>query len=163
MLIEAPPGWPQLELVRVSDGARPVLEEVSPDHARLWLSGGAWAELDRAAARAELRVPEQVTDRELVHPYLGPVVLVMARWMGREGFHGGGIVANGGVWVVLGVRTAGKSTTLAWLAKSGVDVVSDDVLLIDGLTALAGPGRSISARRRRVGWTRRAIGDSRCA
>ena len=80
-----------------------------------------------------------------MHPYLAPVALVMARWLGREGFHGGGIVAGGGVWGVLGDKTAGKSTTLAWLAREGVGVVSDDVLVIDGGTALAGP-RSVDLR-----------------
>jgi hypothetical protein len=80
-----------------------------------------------------------------VHPYLAPIALVMARWLGREGFHGGGIVAGGGVWGVLGNRTAGKSTTLAWLARAGVGVVSDDVLITDGQIALAGP-RSVDLR-----------------
>lgn len=145
VLVEAPARWPQLELVRASDGARPATELVTTDHAKLWLPGGAGAELDRAACRAELYLPEYVSDRALVHPYLAPVALVMARWMGREGFHGGGIVAGGGVWAVLGVRTAGKSTMLAWLASSGVDVVCDDVLLIDGEMALAGP-RTIDLR-----------------
>ena len=41
----------------------------------------------------------------------------MSRWLGREGFHGGGIVAGGGVWAVLGHKTAGKSTMLAYLAR----------------------------------------------
>ena len=69
----------------------------------------------------------------------------MSRWLGREGFHGGGIVVDGGVWAVLGDKTAGKSTTLAWLARAGVGVVSDDVLIVDGETVLAGP-RSIDLR-----------------
>jgi hypothetical protein len=145
ILVEAPEHWPPLELVRVSSRARPARESVTADFATLWLPGGASAELDRAAGRAELHLPEPVTDQALVHPYLAPVALVMSRWMGREGFHGGGIVAGGGVWAVLGVRTAGKSTMLAWLATSGVDVVCDDVLLIDGEMALAGP-RTIDLR-----------------
>jgi hypothetical protein len=145
VLVEAPHHWPQLELVRVGNGARPAQESVTGDSATLWLPGGASAELDRAAGRAELHLPEPVTDRALVHPYLAPVALVMSRWMGREGFHGGGIVAGGGVWAVLGIRTAGKSTMLAWLATLGVDVVCDDVLLIDGEMALAGP-RTIDLR-----------------
>jgi hypothetical protein len=145
LLVDAPPGWPRLEVVRVSGGTRPGREEVTEDHARVWLPSGTWAELDRAAARAVLRVPPDVTDAAVIHPYLAPVALVMARWLGREGFHGGGIVVDGGVWGVLGDKTAGKSTTLAWLARSGVGIVSDDVLVIHGETALAGP-RSVDLR-----------------
>ena len=51
-----------------------------------------------------------------MHPYLAPVALIMSRWLGREGMHGGGVVAGGGVWAVLGHKTAGKSTMLAWMA-----------------------------------------------
>jgi hypothetical protein len=46
---------------------------------------------------------------------------------------------------VLGNRTAGKSTMLAWLASQGVGVVSDDVVIIDGGTVFAGP-RSVDLR-----------------
>jgi hypothetical protein len=145
LLVEAPDTWPLLSVLRVPHGDRPSLETVTPDHACLWLPGGAWAELDRVAARAELRIPDDISDGALVHPYLAPVALVMARWLGREGFHGGGIVAGDGVWAVLGDKSAGKSTMLARLAQSGVPVVSDDVMLLDGLTVFAGP-RSIDLR-----------------
>jgi hypothetical protein len=145
LLVKAPLRWPLLELVRVSDREPLGEEEVTSEHARLWLAGGAFANLDRAAGRAELQVPQDATDGAIIHPYLAPVALVMARWLGREGFHGGGIVADGGVWAVLGDKTAGKSTTLAWLARAGVGVMSDDVLIIDGEIALAGP-RSIDLR-----------------
>jgi hypothetical protein len=145
LLVDAPDTWPRLDLVRVSGGARPTLEQVTADRARLWLPGGSWADVDRERATANLAIPDEITDGALVHPYLAPVALVMARWLGREGFHGGGIVAGGGVWGVLGDKTAGKSTTLSWLAREGVGVVSDDVLVIDGPNALAGP-RSVDLR-----------------
>jgi hypothetical protein len=145
LLVEAPANWPQLTLVRGRGRGRPDIEEVTADHARLWLASGAYAELDRAASRALVDVPVGTTDGALVHPYLAPVVLIMSRWLGREGMHGGGIVAGGGVWAVLGHKTAGKSTTLAWMARSGLGVVSDDVLIIDNGTVLAGP-RSIDLR-----------------
>jgi hypothetical protein len=144
LLVDAPEWWPELDLQRASGAERPA-ERVTADHAQVWLSGGAWAELDRVAGRAQLRLPGEVSDGALVHPYLAPVALVMSRWLGREGFHGGGIVAGGGVWAVLGNRTAGKSTMLAWLASQGVGVVSDDVVIIDGGTVFAGP-RSVDLR-----------------
>ncbi len=146
LLVEAPDAWPRLELVRVApDGDRPLVEEVTADHARLWVPGGGWAELDRAASRARIRVPPGTTDGALVHPFLASVALAMSRWRGHEGFHGGGIVAGDGVWGVLGDKTAGKSTMLAWLSLQGVGIMSDDVLIIDGTTVLAGP-RSVDLR-----------------
>lgn len=146
LLVDAPDAWPELEIARNAGGSvsRPV-EEVTADHARLWLAGGAAADLDREASRAVLHVPAEASDGAIVHPYLAPVALVMSRWLGREGFHGGGIVAGGGAWAVLGDKTAGKSTTLAWLARAGTGIVSDDVLIVDGTTVLAGP-RSIDLR-----------------
>src|SRR4051794_22960937 len=92
LLVVAPQTWPRLSIVRAAHGDRPESESVTEDHARLWLSGGAWAELDREAARAEVRVPPGTSDDALVHPYLAPVALVMSRWLGREGFHGGAIL-----------------------------------------------------------------------
>jgi hypothetical protein len=145
LLFEVPETWPDLTLARGSEVDRPATEEVTADYARIWLVDGACAELDRAASTALLRVPDHVTDGALVHPYLAPVALLMARWLGREGMHGGGIVADGGVWAILGHKTGGKSTTLAWMALSGVDVISDDVLVIHDGTVLAGP-RSVDLR-----------------
>jgi hypothetical protein len=153
LLVDAPERWPELTLVREDGTGRPETEEVTADHARLWLAGGAHADIDRAAGRALVAVPPGTTDGALVHPYLAPVALIMSRWLGREGMHGGGVVAGGGVWAVLGHKTAGKSTMLAWLASSGVPVFSDDVLVIDDGIVLAGP-RSIDLRReaaRRLG------------
>ena len=49
------------------------------------------------------------------------------------------------MWALLGDKEAGKSTTLAWLAAHGHPVVCDDALVLDELTALAGP-RSIDLR-----------------
>ncbi|WP_028065231.1 hypothetical protein [Solirubrobacter soli] len=145
LLVEAPQHWPSLTLRRVAGGAPFTGESVTDEGARLWLAGGALADLHRAAGRADLEVPQGTTDGAIVHPYLAPVALVWSRWLGREGFHGGGIVADGGVWAVLGEKTAGKSTTLAWLARAGVPVFSDDVLIVDGELALAGP-RSLDLR-----------------
>ena len=149
-LVDAPDGWPSLTIVRGTDGDRPETEEVTPDRARLWLASGGSAELDRAVSRALLNVPRGTSDGAIVHPYLAPVALVMARWLGREGMHGGGVVGRDGVWAVLGHKTGGKSTTLAALALSGLDVVSDDVLVIDGGTVLAGP-RSVDLREEAAG------------
>lgn len=145
LLVAAPETWPRLTIVRAPEAPRPATEEVTDAHARLWLASGSFAEVDRTSARAVVRVPEDTTDGALVHPYLAPVALIMSRWLGREGMHGGAVVADGGVWGVLGHKTAGKSTALAALALEGVGVMSDDVLVIDEGTVLAGP-RSVDLR-----------------
>jgi hypothetical protein len=145
LLVDAPESWPRLELVRAPEGARPETEDVTDDDAHLWLAGGAAAELDRRRSRALLTVPENTSDGALVHPFLAPVALIMARWRGHEGMHGGAVATADGVWAVLGDKTGGKSTTLASLALAGLSVFSDDVLVIADGIALAGP-RSIDLR-----------------
>jgi len=49
------------------------------------------------------------------------------------------VVIDGAAWGVLGSKEAGKSTTVATLAEAGHDVLSDDLLVLDGPMALAGP------------------------
>ena len=145
LLVDAPDDWPTLRLERLADGQRPKAEHLGRDRATVWLAGDGFAELDRSSVSARIRVPDDATDGAIVHPFLAPVALVMGWWLGRDTFHGGGIVADGGVWGVLGDKTSGKSTLLASFALGGVEIVSDDVLIIDGDAVLAGP-RSIDLR-----------------
>ena len=145
LLVDVPSDWPTLSLERAHDGRRPATQHLSADQATIWLSGDGFAELDRANVRARIWVPPGTTDAAIVHPFLAPVALIMAWWRGRDTFHGGGIVVDGGVWGVLGDKTAGKSTLLGSFALAGIDVVSDDVLIIDDDAVLAGP-RSIDLR-----------------
>jgi hypothetical protein len=145
LLVEAPEDWPNVQIERTHDGSRPASELVTADEASVWLAGGGFAELDRSRLTARMAVPEGTTDAALVHPFLAPVALVMAWWLGRLSFHGGGVIADGGVWGVLGDKMAGKSTLLAALALAGMEVLTDDVLVINGEAALAGP-RSIDLR-----------------
>ena len=70
---------------------------------------------------------------------------MFAHWHERETFHAGAFVVAGEVWGVLGKREAGKSSFLASLALGGIPVLCDDVLVLDHLTALAGP-RSVDLR-----------------
>ncbi len=142
----APAHWPTLELiVRVTSSAA--------------AGGGVRWRQDSCLATALRRIgrdrsscaagsvssTKRPDDRALVHPHLAGVAAVAAHWLGRESFHAGAFVAGGGVWGLLGERGAGKSSMLASLALAGVPVVSDDVLVLDSRTALAGP-RSIDLR-----------------
>ncbi len=111
---------------------------ISPDRAEVVLFDGGRVELDRQDASATFRSPTPVGDEDLLHPYLRMTGAVFARWLGREGLHAGGFVVDGGAWGILGAGQAGKSTLVAWLGLSGCGVVSDDLLVLEGTTALAG-------------------------
>jgi hypothetical protein len=120
-------------------------EHVDDEGARLRLRSGGEIVIDRRGQHVLYRVPHPVRPDELVHPYLAPAAAVIARWMGRESMHAGAFAAGGSALGVVGTREAGKSSTLAWLARAGVDVLCDDMLILDGGRPLPGP-RSIDLR-----------------
>ncbi len=155
LLVAADPSWPHLELTTRVGSSEAEAETVTGDHALLKLRNGGEIRVDREAGRAEFVVPEPLGAADLVHPYLAPAAAVVARWVGRQAFHGGAFMVDGGVWALLGDREAGKSSTLAWLAAHGVPILCDDMLIsADGLT-FAGPRaldlREEPARRLGVG------------
>ncbi len=144
-LVPAPAHWPPVELrVRVAPSP-PLTEYVDPDSARLQVRSGGSVVMDRAGGHATFLLDSQPTASALLHPHLAGVAAVWSYWRGQEGFHAGGFVADGGVWGVLGEKGSGKSSTLAALARDGTPIVCDDVLVLDGGTAFAGP-RSIDLR-----------------
>ncbi len=146
LLVDAPAAWPALELgCRIDAAPPPEREHVSDARARLLLAGGGWVELERAGLRAQLVLPERPAPGALVHPHLAPVAAVASRWLGRESFHAGAVVLGDGAWGLLGDKEAGKSSTLAALALAGHPVLTDDLLVIDGRRAQAGP-RAIDLR-----------------
>lgn len=156
LLTPAQREWPKLDLVVAADGAPPPAQDrVREDRAELVLRSGGWVELDRGASRATYHLHDRPRDGDLLHPYLAPVAALAARWLGRESFHAGAVVVDGGAWAVLGDKEAGKSSTLAHLALAGHTVLSDDVLVLDGASVFAGPRcvdlRAEPARRLRAG------------
>jgi hypothetical protein len=82
---------------------------------------------------------ERCGDGEVVHPFLAAIGAVFARWDGREGLHAGAFLTDRGAWAILGGKEGGKSSLLACLAMRGHPVLSDDLLVIEGTGALAGP------------------------
>jgi hypothetical protein len=146
MLVEARPDWPSVRLISEIADPPPAVERVTADAAELSLKTGGRLSIDRRHGLARFAVPRPVGESELVHPYLAPVAAVMSHWNGRLSFHAGAFVAGGGVWALVGDREAGKSSTLASIALQGHHVVADDVLVIEGGRAYAGP-RSIDLRR----------------
>jgi hypothetical protein len=145
LLVEVEPEAPAYAIESELGSAPAPDEHVDEERARLRLRSGGEIVVDRRARRATFRVPHPVRPDELVHPYLAPAAAVIARWMGREGMHAGAFAADGRALGVVGARAAGKSSTLAQLARIGAGVLCDDLLIVDGRRPLAGP-RSIDLR-----------------
>lgn len=124
------------------DGKRPL----PPGTTAVALVGGGRLVLDRQARSAHFETPERLDADELVHPYLAPAAAVMAGWQGWNAFHAGAFARGRHALAVLGKREHGKSTLLAALALAGVEIVTDDVLVVDGGAAHPGP-RCIDLRR----------------
>jgi hypothetical protein len=145
VLVPAAASWPAVEISVVVERLEAEGEFVGEDKARIRLRTGGWIELDRDPGRARYTVPASLSPEELVHPFLAPVAAVCAHWYGRESIHGGGIALGATAWGVIGDQHAGKSSLLAALAIAGTDVVCDDVLVLDGRQAFAGP-RTVDLR-----------------
>ncbi|HUB74876.1 MAG TPA: hypothetical protein VL979_12685 [Solirubrobacteraceae bacterium] len=145
-LTPAPATWPLLTVRRrvdellqparagLSDGELQMGEDV----ATVELPEGT-ATMRREQREASFATAWELGADELVHPMLGHVALAFAHWLGRESFHAGVFLAGGRAWGLLGARGAGKSSTLAWLARRGQAIVADDLLFLDGRTAFVGP------------------------
>ncbi len=146
LLGQPSPGWPEVELEWAPPLADPPdLHFFHPDRALLRLVSGGHAVFDRDQRVARFHKAGPPNGHELAHPCLGSVAVVFGRWDGRVVFHAGAVVVEGLAWGVLGSKEAGKSTTLAWLARAGFDVLADDLFVLEGKNALAGP-RTIDLR-----------------
>jgi hypothetical protein len=131
--------WPVLRVAlesRVEPAPKDVIGEQT---ASVGLVNGQRALLDRRAGSAVLAGGGTVDDGRLIHPFLTVVATVFAWWRGHDAFHAGAFMADGAAWAVLGGRESGKSSQLAALALQGLSVLTDDLLVVTGLTAFAGP------------------------
>lgn len=138
-LLPAPSGWPAVEVVRTVGKHASARRFLDDERADVTLANGGRIQADRLSSRVTFVMPEPLRVEELLHPYLAYAASIFGYWAGWLSFHSGGVVAGDGVWGVLGQREAGKSSTLAWLSLAGCDVLCDDVLVLDGMTAFAGP------------------------
>jgi hypothetical protein len=138
--------WPLLAVERRIGNSEADMDSMDESQARLKLRNGGEITLSRDPLRALFTVPFELRDAELVHPYLAPAAAAVGWWLGRESFHGGGVVVGDVAFGILGGREAGKSSLLAWLAQRGMAVLSDDVVVTDARrVAFAGP-RTIDLR-----------------
>lgn len=133
-------GWPTATIERRQAAVEELeYEQVHPDRARMRLQGGGVAQVDRAAMRTVLTLPKAVRDEEILHPFLATSAAVFSRWLGRDAFHAGALVIDGGAWGVVGDKGAGKSSLMAWAAVNDVAVMTDDLLVVEDQHVLAGP------------------------
>lgn len=144
-LAHVPRSWPVVDVLQTREPHRPVDYEVDGGHVTVPLVTGGRLELERDAMTARFRVPELVPDDDLLHPYFAPAAGWFSHWLGRHCFHAGAVVLGRKAWAILGDKEAGKSSLVAWLASSGVSVVADDLVVVDGGNVLTGP-RSIDLR-----------------
>jgi hypothetical protein len=145
LLVPAECTWPLFEIThRIGDGAVGV-QSVGPDRAEIAPPSGGAILIERDPGRATFVAREPLSAHALVHPLLAHVAAIAAWWEGRESLHAGAFVAGGGVWALIGGRGAGKSSTLAWLARGGHDIVCDDMLVLQADRPFAGP-RSLDLR-----------------
>jgi hypothetical protein len=145
LLVPASSSWPRLTIRRRLGTGDAEHDWLSERAAVLKLQKGE-IELNRGQGTATFVLPHRIRTAELVHPLLAPAAAVMAYWLERESFHASGVVAGGGVWGLIGERGSGKSTTVARLALDEVGTACDDLLVVEGSSALAGP-RSVDLRR----------------
>jgi hypothetical protein len=114
-------------------------DRIGDRRADVELLDGERAVIERTARRATLLARSPADDGRLVHPFLAAVGTIFAWWNGQDALHGGAFLTEGGAWALLGERGAGKSSMLAALHLAGHPVLADDVIVIAGGAALAGP------------------------
>jgi hypothetical protein len=138
-LFAAPEDWPQVEVdVRVQPDVEQTVEW-GPDRARHPLRGGHQIEIRRDPLEVDLILARPTAAECVVAPHLTSAASTIALWTGRPAIHGGAFLHEGGAWVLLGDKGQGKSSTLGWLATSGVPIITDDLVVCDGGDVLAGP------------------------
>lgn len=145
-LVVVPPGeWPSIRVQRELSFVDLGQSRIDDEEAIAQLGPGGFGRFERRSRSATLLTPSELDDGRLVHPFLAAAGAAFARWLGRDAFHAGAFVLDGGAWGLLGGNEAGKSSTLAHLTLAGYRVISDDLLVIEDSTAFAGP-RSIDLR-----------------
>ena len=147
LLLPVSPDWPLLTIRWVGEPSEPAMEETDaeatitfgPSRAVIERGAGGRIEIEREPTVATFRIPRVRDPHALVHPYLGAAASVASFWLGREVFHGGAFLGRSGAWIVLGSRTAGKSSLLASLHARGCEILADDVVVVEHGRVFAAP------------------------
>jgi hypothetical protein len=138
LLVQAPKEWAPWHIEHCQGSGQPS-EFLRDTRARVRTEPDGWVDVDLQTRTSTLNLPDRPGCRELVHPYLGSTAVVAAHWCGWESFHAGAFLLAEKAWAILGDKEAGKSSLLACLALCGTPILTDDVLVLRGAVALAGP------------------------
>lgn len=141
VLSDALPEWPTWRIINEAPSAPAASSglRLAVDGAEYSLNAAERIVVDRPKAVVRYCVSSPLEPAWIAHPYLALPAAVINRWEGREALHGGGVIVDGRAWALFGGKGLGKSTTLAVLANDGHGVVSDDLLIVSGITVFAGP------------------------
>lgn len=135
----APEEWPAVSVALSAGGVRyGVRFEMDADHASATL-GRVQVLLGREPLTARFSGLHLEERDALVHPYLSLPAAVIATWLGRSAFHASALLIDGRVWALSGPAGIGKTSTVAELHRRGVQVFSDDLLVVDGESVVSGP------------------------
>ncbi len=94
---------------------------------------GTWFHLNKNGSEVFAAWPDELTLEDAVTYLYGPIFGFILRLRGVVSLHGSGVAIEGRGIALLGPPGAGKSTTAAVFARSGVRVLTDDVFaLIEG-------------------------------
>ena len=107
--------------------------------ARVGLPGAGELLVDRNTRTITFAVRRPLAPDALLHPGIVPAAAIIAFWQGRAPVHASAVLVNDRVWGLLADREGGKSTTAALLADRDVRLFTDDMLIVAGGEAFAGP------------------------
>lgn len=138
---EPDPYAPALEVRRVRTG--PVVgvpSTLTDDRATIPTLEEGLLEVTRSPAVATYHLGRDLSDEEMLHPWLVPAAATVSAWHGRHVLHGGLLGTGGRCVALIGDKEAGKSSLLAWLAlEEGLEVLADDLVVLEGGRAQVGP------------------------
>lgn len=131
--------WPAVRVLRELGPGEDRPDHADVERADVAVLDGERALLDRREHSVTFLLRSIEDDGRIVHPLLTAAGVIFAWWHGREALHAGAFVTSQGAWALLGDRGAGKSSMLARLALAGRPILTDDLLVVDGELAFAGP------------------------
>ncbi|MGH2870782.1 MAG: hypothetical protein ACRDNK_24835 [Solirubrobacteraceae bacterium] len=151
LLVPAGPDWTSVALevaveVTVAGRDSSAAPGWGPDRASYSLFGGHRIEIRRDPPGVRLLLGSPTPAECVLAPHLSSAASTIAYWGGRCAMHAGAFEHDGGVWLLLGDKGDGKSSTLGWMAKAGLAVLADDLVVVDRDQVFAGP-RCVDLRR----------------
>lgn len=118
------------------------LRALGGDAFEFWFGDGTWVRVNVSDRSLEAFTPNDSTVEDTMTYVTGPVLGFALRRFGLIGLHASAVEVGGRAVAFLGASGAGKSTTAAALALSGVPLVTEDLLALtvaeDRITAHTG-------------------------